>query len=98
MRPFSLHPNLPRSVDAHNGLNDAGLWLRVRWKHADEFIESRPMRDPGPRVDFPLLDQLDDPFKILRQRIAAGQKGQFATMHQWMAEAYLGSSDPHIDN
>ena len=54
---------------------------------ADQLVETGPMRDPRARIDLPIFDQLDDPIKILRQSVAAGQQRQLAPVHERMAKA-----------
>src|SRR5437868_13251746 len=55
------------------------------------------MRDPWTGVDFVFLDQPDDAREIGWQRIAAGEQGHLASMHQRMAEADFLRGDAHVD-
>ena len=67
--PFLRGIRLWISIDLDDGLDHAGLGPGIRGEVGDQLIERRAVSDPGPGVDPPLLDVLDDSLEVGRHRI-----------------------------
>ena len=58
----------------NDGFDHARLRLNPFRKLANHFAELGLVRNPRPRLNLPILDQLDDAREIRRQRIATGEQ------------------------
>ena len=77
----------------HHRLDYARFRLRVRREIADQFRERRPMRDPRPRVDLAVFDQLDDAVEVARQGVPRGKQRHFAPMKQRIGKRHFIDDD-----
>src|SRR5687768_5573724 len=92
---FYLQP--PPSLHRHNRLDHTRLRFRVGLEHVNQVREIRLVRNPGPRIDLTLLDQLDNPREIRRQRIARSHQSKLPSMHHGrMRKSNLLLRDSHI--
>src|SRR4051812_22766503 len=83
-------------TDFHHRLDHARLRLGEAREVSDQVLETRAVRDPGPRVDLPRLDQLDDSLEVARQRVAAGEERHLARVEEGVGKADLRRHDADV--